>query len=690
MKRKPTSSMSLTWAAILAAGVGIAGLAACGGGGGGGGTTPPPPPIIVVTVSAPSVTLKIGESQTYTATVTGTSNTAVSWSVSGAGCTGAACGSITSAGVYTAPTIVPQPPGVTITATSQADTSKTGSATLTLGSDVALSVWPQAARVTVGNSRQFLSMLTGSSNVAVTWSVTGMGCTSANCGSVDASGRYTAPPLLPPGTTTAFVVATSVVDPGKAAQAAVTLQAQNANALSGGYAFMYRGVWADSAGHLAGRFTADGNGNLTAGTLDRTNALIVGGQPAGNLTNQGFTGGYSIDNDGRGYLSMTFPFGSVAYSIAVPASGERFFLQAFYDTSVRGTAIVLKQDLTPLTAATLFGNYVFQWTGADVNGVRMANIGRFTADGNGTLSAGLIDTNDGLSTVIDSRTFTGTYTVGSNGRGTMQIAVPGVGSFNFALYVVSGDTLIVSSIDDLAAGKPMRIGLALRQAAGPYSAASLAGNYVFDLIGRNSATSAIGTVGRLSFDGNGNAAGLYDRNDNYVMTPVSGQPIAATYTIDANGRGLLDATTMARAVFYVVNPDRALLMEAPNTRVQVGTLQRQTAAPYATAALRGAFATESSPPALPVSLTITAATAFDGAGLATSTIDIATPCALQSAAFASASYTVSPTTGRIDARVGGQQHAAGYLIDPVRYVLLMQRPSGGACDEVVHVVSAEQ
>mgnify|MGYP000707664636 CR=1 FL=1 len=45
------------------------------------------------------------------------------------------------------------------------------------------------------------------------------------------------------------------------------------------------------------------------------------------------------------------------------------------------------------------------------------------------------------------------------------------------------------------------------------------------------------------------------------------------------------------------------------------------------------------------------------------------------------------TTGRIDARVGGQQHAAGYLIDPVRYVLLMQRPSGGACDEVVHVVS---
>lgn len=667
----------------------VAMLAACGGGGG-GSTAPPPSSAIAVTVSAPSATLKIGESQTYTAQVTGSSNTLVTWNVSGAGCSGAACGSITTAGVYTAPAIVPQPPAVNIIATSQADTSKSGMAGLTIGSDVALAVWPQAARVTVGNSRQFLRMLTGSSNAAVNWSVTGTGCDVSNCGSVDPSGLFTAPPQIPPTAATVFVVATSVVDRGKAAQASVSLQSHNVNTLNGGYAFIYRGVWADSEGHLAGRFTLDGNGNLTAGALDRTNAPVVGGQPAGNLINQAFTGDYLIGDDGRGLLSMVFPFGSVAFSTSVPGSGDRFFMQAFYDTSARGTALVLKQDSSTPSAATVSGNYVFQLTGSDVNRVRMANIGRFTANGNGAISAGQIDTNDGLSGVIDSRTFTGSFTVASNGRGTMQIAVPGVGSFNFALYVVSGDTLVMTSTDDLVAGKPMRIGFARRQSAGPFDAASLNGNFVFDLTGRNSATSPIATVGRLSFNASGSASGLYDRNDNYTMTPVTGQPITATYTIDASGRGLLDATTMVRAVFYVVNPNLALVMEAPNARVQTGTLRRQTTAPYTTADLRGLFAAEASPPALLNSLTITAATRYDGLGTAISTIDIATPCAMQAAASASASYSVSPSTGRIDVRVAGQQHAAGYLIDPVRYVILMQRSSGGVCDEVVHIVSAEQ
>jgi beta-glucanase (GH16 family) len=56
----------------------------------------------------------------------------VTWTVSGAGCSGTSCGTISSSGVYTAPTAVPTSNSVTITATSVADPSKSASATLSL------------------------------------------------------------------------------------------------------------------------------------------------------------------------------------------------------------------------------------------------------------------------------------------------------------------------------------------------------------------------------------------------------------------------------------------------------------------------------------------------------------------------------------------------------------------------------
>lgn len=227
----------------------------------GGGDNPPPPPPIVVTVAAPVVTIKLGEPPlSYTATVTGTSVSAVDWTVSGAGCSGAACGTISSTGVYTPPDIVPAPPTITITATSQTDSSKSGNATLTIGSDVALTVWPQAARVTVNNSRQFLRMLTGSGNTAVRWSIRGTGCATANCGSIDAAGQYRAPPQLPPNTPTVFVIATSVVDAGKSAQAELTLQASNNATINGSYAHMNWAISSIGWGVSAGSFVADGNG----------------------------------------------------------------------------------------------------------------------------------------------------------------------------------------------------------------------------------------------------------------------------------------------------------------------------------------------------------------------------------------------------------------------------------------------
>ncbi len=74
----------------------------------------------------------VTQSVQFTATVLDSTNGAVTWSLSGAGCNGASCGTISDTGLYTAPASVPDPAAVTVKATSVADTSKSASATVTI------------------------------------------------------------------------------------------------------------------------------------------------------------------------------------------------------------------------------------------------------------------------------------------------------------------------------------------------------------------------------------------------------------------------------------------------------------------------------------------------------------------------------------------------------------------------------
>src|SRR5437763_12762817 len=106
----------------------------CGGGGGGGtasNSAPSTTPVstISVSVSPPSATLAPGGSQQFTATVSGTTNTAVTWSAGNVQGGNTSVGTISSAGVYTAPTTVPNPSAVNILAVSVADSTKSASAT---------------------------------------------------------------------------------------------------------------------------------------------------------------------------------------------------------------------------------------------------------------------------------------------------------------------------------------------------------------------------------------------------------------------------------------------------------------------------------------------------------------------------------------------------------------------------------
>jgi hypothetical protein len=217
------------WPALLL----VASILGCGGL---VGSSPPqlPPSTITVTVEPASASVLLGESQTFTATVGNTSDTAVTWSVDGIPGGNSTVGTIDAGGAYTAPANLPTPVAVSVQATSVADNSKAAAAHVTITSDISVSISPQAMPVELGALRTFTATVnsTGNPDRAVNWVLSGGACSGAACGTVDSSGAYTAPQVLiaPPSVS---LSATSVADPSKSVAAAITITSTFSLAVTG-------------------------------------------------------------------------------------------------------------------------------------------------------------------------------------------------------------------------------------------------------------------------------------------------------------------------------------------------------------------------------------------------------------------------------------------------------------------------
>ena len=146
-----------------------------------------------VTVSPQTASLHGGETQQFSAAVVGLSSTAVTWTV--------ACAPTTSAGLpqtctanlgqfsgslYIAPQSVPYTQTVIVTATSTANNSFSGTATVTLLPPT-ITVSPSSVTLSTNQVQQFAAMINGVPYTNVTWSL------SSPFGTIDQKGNYTAP-----------------------------------------------------------------------------------------------------------------------------------------------------------------------------------------------------------------------------------------------------------------------------------------------------------------------------------------------------------------------------------------------------------------------------------------------------------------------------------------------------------------
>ncbi len=224
-----------------------------------------------VTASANPTSVGQSGTSSLTATVTGSSNTAVTWSI----VSPAAYGSLnpttstTGAVIYTAPASVTTQTVVTLKATSQADPSKTVNVTVTVNPPLAISMTPATNPTIASSGQQALSAtVTGSGtfNANVNWSLqSGAGAISSTTGS---SITYRAP-CVTTGTNTAVVRASAAGDASKFVDRTITISAETGSPRVSCGSDLGSSPWNKPTALTVNRFAvADTTGEDSDGALD--------------------------------------------------------------------------------------------------------------------------------------------------------------------------------------------------------------------------------------------------------------------------------------------------------------------------------------------------------------------------------------------------------------------------------------
>ena len=349
-------------------------------------------PTSAVVFPAPPTAAAIGLSGTvqFTATVTFSTTTTVNWQVNGVSGGNATVGTISTAGLYTAPATLPNPNSVTVTAVAQADLTQSVSATVTINPPPLL-IAPTGLTLAAGAQQAFTATVNGAS-VTPAWSVACRSQSPGACGSITSGGLYSAP-LLPPLGGTVTVTAKTADGSAVPASTIVSIQFSNAS-LAGQYAFVFAVRSAQTLSAEAGSISFDGNGNITAGIADRSND---GGSP---IAINGGT--YQVGSDGRGTAVLNTAQGLVAWQFVLTNQALGYVVR-FDSNGAAASGTLELQNASKFNLASIQGHYAIGMTGvtAGASPAFTAMVGSLAADGAGHVSPGILDLNsNGAITII--------------------------------------------------------------------------------------------------------------------------------------------------------------------------------------------------------------------------------------------------------------------------------------------------
>jgi len=421
------------------------------------------------------------------------------------------------------------------------------------------------------------------------------------------------------------------------------------------YAFLLRGFDSESEPFvMAGSFTANGLGGITAGDVD-FNGFTNGPQEAGaSLDLAASTYSFDLNNDTRGCLSLVFDTGAAAIhannrkmqgklTARAGASSRRAarpegvpppppipsrvvfqFALGGQTAGIYTTGNIIEfdnadgsgasasgamhvQDPTKFNVTSLASNFAFGAAGWDPSVNRVAIAGSFT------LTAGVI--NPIFADFNDNGAPSGELNGGANsgvintvssatGRATGSFDIPMPGSpdvqFDSVVYVINANDFYVISADNPAGGTTSLLsGRALATsstfAAGALNGFSLLASEGFDPTGTGFNDVAIGTA-QFSSTGNTATASFTESDAGTVTNPTFTGSYAVDATNPSSGRVSFTATgTATPPVVYLTNGGDGIeqiqgFSVGQDTNVSSGILVTQSATAPDFTSLSGTYA----------------------------------------------------------------------------------------------------
>lgn len=592
-------------------------------------------PNVTVAITSPTgpQTVEAGQTLNITASVTnskGFSAGDVTWSLSGEGCSGSACGTLTSgtgtAVAYEAPS-TPPPANITVEviATSTTVPSKPASISITVEA-ISVHIQNKVTHLAASNSRYSWIVFYGNAeddpkSQGVTWSLTanGIPCSPA-CGTISllvGNDLQYQPPAAAPATpnNTPTLTATSVSDPTKSDSDTFTIfdgsvacgTGGNERELNGQYAIMLQG-WIGSGAAarpmlFAASFGADGTGKITNGQ-DQFNPF----------SNYSYTdnivassSSYSVGADNRGCLTLTdefndstftFQFSLGGVSTGIASRGDIIFANEQSASQEYAAGILRQQDPSAFSLSALASNYaigVDGWENTSGPLTHFSLAGSLTQSG-GTLSSRSLDANDGGSLIhfVSNGAYIGTIQpiapLDGIANATIQIPEKSVDNAKVVVYVINTSEFFIVSFD-LPGNGPVFAGRAIAT-NGSFTPASIAPSYMFRSTG-SSAGVASASIGLLNFSGGGLSGSVSGKLDSYAVGAAGSQSVSGSYAFtSASGRvAVTGANGATSPICYLTNrlDDVAAFCISTDSAARLGLMDAQPAATYNNGSLSGNF-----------------------------------------------------------------------------------------------------
>jgi hypothetical protein len=572
------------------------------GGGSNNNNNNPPAAAVVVSVAGAS-SEPAGGTSAYSATVQNASNQAVTWEINGTTGGNSTVGTINAAGAYTAPLLPPAGGTVTITAVSQADSTKSASMTVAVLYSNASIQGPYV--FSVGGNKLGVQFSTvgsfkadGKGNISAgeldtsspgvvdsnltfsgTYSVGSDGRGSATLTSTQGSDVYRFV-VLATGRLQFIGFDNSQVATGYAILqdiSALSLSALATYPLPGGWVFQASGGTGTGYTVTTGQFTIDAMGNIPVGEED---IQVLAGKVAGNTYSAiTFTNGVSSKVDsssGRGTFEFTTPpgVGGCVPGVCIGTINAFTYYVVSANELLMAGGVAYKQQGAPFSQASFTGSYINSFAGVDSAGRSAAFLGQFSVNQCGSIT-GSVDGNDNGTVALNQTYFGSVCVLGANGRGAVSVFFAGGSRLDLVFYIVSSNQVEFMEMDT----NGTVAGPAIAQSGSPFSNASISGSFGLIAGGFNT-SGALDVLGTLKVSGSlaGTLSGTEDVN--LAGTVQTGVALTGTYSVansqTSRGTAAISGNgATSNLVFYVVSPGHAMFLDVDATELTSGFIDQQ-------------------------------------------------------------------------------------------------------------------